>query len=87
MESELYLRHVLEEKGFMIGCEMDEAPRKGRLIRSNRTEYATIRTQLGREHPNTQLCPPKVLTEGLFFSRGAFKNQPANKSVAQVNNL
>ena len=38
MESELYLRHVLEEKGFMIGFDMDGAPRKGRLIRSDRLD-------------------------------------------------
>ena len=49
MESELYPRHVLEEKGFMIGSEMDGASRKGQLLRFNRLDsdyWARFKTMI-----------------------------------------
>ena len=70
MESELYLRHVLEEKGFMIGSEMDGASRKGRLTKSDRLDsdyWARFETII-RERDLTDFGSREKKQESVFVS-------------------
>ena len=70
MESELYLRHVLEEKGFMIGSEMDGASRKGQLIKSDRLDsdyWAGFKTMI-RERDLTNFGSREKKQESVFVS-------------------